>query len=198
MAPTDRKPASRIDDVPVPEPMELAKLAAILAPNASPNAALKKATRFYVEAVLYTRELPVSVEELVRQFGSPERCLNALVRPVQMAHDALLKEMFADTLELNPQKPRDEVREFLSQQGLTLKTSRAVLDNIRRCIESRKSGTFSPGARLSVDGEMRRFECWKDVKKIYKIPKRILELVASQAKQRRSEVKHKAWKTRKG
>ena len=40
-------------DLQPPDPMELAKLAAILRPNLEPNAALKTAMKFYIEAVFF-------------------------------------------------------------------------------------------------------------------------------------------------
>jgi len=58
---------------PFPKPMELAKLAAILRPTSEAKAALKTAMEFYLEAVLFSRELPSTVDELLTRFGSDER-----------------------------------------------------------------------------------------------------------------------------
>jgi hypothetical protein len=58
---------------PFPAPIELAKLAAILRPESEPASALKKAMEFYTEALLFHRDLPSKLEELVEQFGSDEQ-----------------------------------------------------------------------------------------------------------------------------
>ena len=117
-----------------PEPIELAKLAAILRPDFKPKAALKPAMEFYVEAVLFSRELPSTLEEIVTQFGSEERWKALLAAPVKEA----LKKDWSDTLELdpNPKKNEDEARQFLEQRGFPMKKARSVLENIRRYCQS--------------------------------------------------------------
>lgn len=115
----------------LPEPMELAKLAAILGPTAKPSAALKIAMQFYVEAVLFCSEhSSKTFDELFGEFASDETQTTQSVRTLEQE----LKRIREDTLELDPQKrgaDADAVRKFLGERGLHLKTARAVLDNVR-------------------------------------------------------------------
>lgn len=64
----------------LPDPMELAKLAAILSQGLGANtdrevkAALTKALQFYLEAVFFHREQsPKSLANLITEFGSDKR-----------------------------------------------------------------------------------------------------------------------------
>ena len=54
---TDFSMKNKPTKFPLPEPIELAKLAAILRPQSQATIALKAAMEFYVEAVLFCREL---------------------------------------------------------------------------------------------------------------------------------------------
>jgi hypothetical protein len=102
-------------NLPKPEPIELAKLAAILRPDFQPKAALKTAMQFYVEAVLFSRELPSTLEELLNQFGSEERQREIIWGPLKK----VIKAQWADTLELDPKKDDAPTRHYLAQSGLT-------------------------------------------------------------------------------
>jgi hypothetical protein len=66
--------------IPLPEPIELAKLAAILRPEFEAAAGLKVAMQFYVEAVLFCREsASMSFEDLIARFGSDSLgCVSAI------------------------------------------------------------------------------------------------------------------------
>src|SRR5437867_10666635 len=90
----------------LPQPMEFAKLAATLSPDDSPSRALKKAMEFYVEAVLFSDELPADIEGLVRHFGNQERRLALMARPIEAAIEADWK----NTVDLEPAKNDDEAR----------------------------------------------------------------------------------------
>src|SRR4029077_19927262 len=117
-------------DLPLPEPMELAKLAAALRPDFEPNfepkAALRTAMELYVEAVFFLRELPsTSEDDLVMKFGSHERGMALMARPMKQA----MERVWEDTLELDPPRDDDDARRFLAEQGLPRKTARSVLNN---------------------------------------------------------------------
>jgi len=185
--------------LPLPEPIELAKLAAILRPGAEPKAALITAMRFYVEAVFFMRELPSTLGELVTQFGSEERWKEIAFEPVKKAIGARL----ADTLELDRTKQphEDEALSYLAQHGLPLKTARAALNNIRRYLDARPTETergkvMTAPLRESPASVIAKCERVKNGRKVYDIPKFLLEGAVDSAKSRRSENKRKAWKTR--
>jgi hypothetical protein len=106
--------------IPPPDPMELAKLAAILrrAPGLTVSLkesdrmrrdALEEAMRYYFEAVFFSRELPIGADDLLGLFGSAERNRQAL----SIAYES----DFGDTLKLEPSKPTDEARIFLAEEA---------------------------------------------------------------------------------
>jgi hypothetical protein len=176
--------------LPLPEPMELAKLAAILQPDsASTTAALEKAMEFYVEAVLFSRELPSTLEELVTQFGSEERWLALAAEPFKKRR----RELWADFLELDPEKDTDAVRDFLSKRGLQLKTKTGVLDNIRDAWNARPKNTLSAGFRQSADAIVAQCKKTSNGRTIYNIPRFLLEDTAEYAKRRSRARKRKSW-----
>jgi hypothetical protein len=73
---------------PLPEPIELAKLAAILRPQSQATSALNAAMQFYVEAVRFCGELPSTLEELVVQFGSDERRKEVQIQALRVIRDS--------------------------------------------------------------------------------------------------------------
>lgn len=166
------KPQSKF---PLPEAIELAKLAAILKPGLAPAGAMKAAMQFYVEAVLFLRDLPASLDELVKQFGSRER------KRAPIRHD--IARYFANTLELDPQADDDEVRRYFSKHGLIWKQPRTVLKNIR--LHAREAESLLAQSKREKDGRT-----------IYAFLRHTLEVVAQCAKQSRSDSKRAAWKTR--
>lgn len=182
------KPAKPEPDLPLPTPIELATLAALLLPDAEPDAALSKAMEFYVEAVALAGELrPLSLQDLVKRFGSTKRSMERLLAPYVQATQA----QWNDTLQLEPDKDDDDARRFLFAGGLVLKQTRSVLKNIRRMVE--RIPPF-PGVE-PMSAEYVIAKC-KDGKTTYRIPKFILESVLADAKARRRETKLKVWKNK--
>jgi hypothetical protein len=192
---TTKQPKKAQTDLPLPEPMELAKLAAILRPEYKPNAALKTAMEFYVEALLFFREHSTKTfEELFTEFGSEETQRAQRVGKLEQE----LKTIREDALELDPTKDDDVVRQFLAERGVRLKTARAVLDNLRRYWkEPLSKDAFQPFGRPSVESVIASCERVRDGKKFYELPKSLLESVANYAKRRRNESKQRSWHTRK-
>ncbi len=194
--------------LPLPQPMDLATLAAILLPSGEQNAALKKVMEFYVEAVFCVREWPATFAELVAKFGSPAR------RP---SYSKLVGEYFEardnDTLELDMKKEKDhdEAREFVAECGHPLKQARSVIDLLRRHHSSVASASDPEKSRLPQKSwkellrEIGRNEDgsrlhWRletpDSFPRYAIPKAMLEDAVKYARAERSETKRKAWKKR--
>ena len=100
---------------PLPAPMELAKLAAILRPD-FPRAAdaLAVAMKWYFEAVLFCRELSSDYDELFEKFAGHERQGARTYGPVQPKRDA----KWDDTLLLDRSQPDDPVRSYLRRNGI--------------------------------------------------------------------------------
>ena len=191
--------------------MDLAKLAAMLAPNAKPTEAMAKAMEFYVEAVLLSRELPSNADELVRRFGSSERAHERFNERFTQPFVESCEAHWRDTLELDPARDDDEARQFLAEAGLHLKTPRAVLANIHRfqCdleashlllvkfradeIAERKF-SMPGGPQRDLIASCKRK---KNGRTLYAIPKGLLGRLVAMAQKRRSATKRKAWRTRK-
>ena len=166
---------------PLPKPIELAKLAAILRPKSKPESALKVAMELYVEAVFFYRECTSkSSEDLIAEFASQPRWLPLGHEQMERRDQSLLE----DTLELNPTKHTDSAREFLSERGLPLKTPRAVLNNIDKAIGE-------------TAGVIAQHKTVLNRKETYNIPKFMLEHVLDYAKRHRRETKLKSWHKRK-
>jgi hypothetical protein len=179
---------------PLPEPIELAKLAAILRPDVKPKAALKTAMEFYVEALLFSRELPSAFQEVVMQFGSEERTREITWGPLKKVIDA----QWADTLELDPKKDDDPVREYLAKQGLRLKKAQTVLDNFRRYYNAPlPKGAYRAYSRPSAESVIARCERVTAGRKTYAIPKFVLDHIMQYVVRHRREAKRKSWHTRK-
>jgi len=186
-------------DLPLPKPMELARLAAILRPTDKPPAALKIAMQFYVEAVLFSnKHSSKTFEELFAEFASDETQSAQRVRTLEQE----LKSISEDTLELDPRKDghtdNDAVRKFLAERGLFLKTARAVLNNLRRYWnQPLPKDVFRAHERPSAERVIAECERVCDGKKTYEISKSLLKSVGGYAKRRRDEAKRKSWHTRK-
>ena len=180
------------------QPMELARLAAILRPESRPKAALETAMQFYVEAVLFCREHSAKTfQDLFDAFASDETQRAQRVRKLEQE----LKTIREDTLELDPQKRGadvDAVRKFLAEHGLPLKTARAVFDNFRRYWDQPlPKDAFRLHERRSAESVIAECEHMSDGKKTYHLSKSLLESVANYAKWRGKERKRKSWHTRK-
>ena len=176
-------PPAGASEFPLPAPMDLAKLAAILEPKAPPEKAMRRAMEFLVEATYFLKDCPRSAREIIRCFGSVER-----YRALHFVCDPALSK---DTLELHESKgghDADPARKYLSEQGLELKTARAVINNWR---------LWQP--RNSKEGkeeiEMEIQSC-QIAKGIYAIPRGTLQAIASDNKRRRTPAKEKGWQTR--
>jgi hypothetical protein len=190
-------------DFPPPDPMQLAKLAAILLPTFGPKYGLKRAMEFYFEAVLFSRELPTDFDALLRAFGSGERC-NARMSGIMQ--DAL-HEREVNTLKLEPDKDYDEARRFLDEQarlaGLIgtqehfLQSARSVRDNLRDYYESIPSAPLTAKYHLKPDRFFERFKCKENGRVVYKIPVSWLASLVEYKKDRSSEVRKKGWVTKK-
>lgn len=186
------KPAISATNKDQPDAWKLAQLAAAVAPDAAPDTALDRAMRLYVQSVLFCRDLPVDFNDLVRRYGNEGQSLRIMAEPLERAAAAEL----ADTVELDPKADNDAARSFLAKMGLQLKTSRSVLEGIRRYWQGLPSHTFLAEGRPSVDTIITQCKRDKNGRVIYAIPKRLLEGVVSSAVSRRGESKRKGWKTR--
>ena len=190
------------------EPMELAKLAAILRPRSSPKAALKTAMQFYVEAVLFCRQYSSkTLQELLAEFGSEETQRSQ--RIAKLEHD-YFRPMREDTLELDSKKDDDAVRQFLAERRLSLKTERGVLNNIREYWNQPlpKKVVFEEHGQEQTDTvswayQRSSFEemiasckhVGNDGKTTYELPKWLLERVANYAQRGRKEQKRRSFHT---
>lgn len=173
-----------------PEPMELAKLAAQLAPN-DPPSAMDQAMRFYVEAVLFCRELPSNSDELIKRFGSDQRRVAAIFKD---ASSEPMSEIMNDTLEFCPsKKDGDEARDFLG-----IKKPESFMNIIQEYLEQpRDFGTQVPGAMdPTQEGQWNMYVVqfpnahdfiaqWKNEKSgTYYIPKHFLKMLVTFRKER--------------
>jgi hypothetical protein len=149
--------------------MELATLAAMVAPGAQPRAALIRAVVLYGEAVKFARELPPTYDELVGNFGG-SGFMDGLTNKVQAAIDAYNQ----DTLRLDPASDDDDARQFLATHGVTLKLGKSVMANLLQYLESRPRnpdplhvGTPPPADEIIAS--------WASTDGVYNVPKWVLE-----------------------
>ena len=176
---------------PLPSAMELAQLAATLAPQGPPDAAMEKAMAFYFEAVLRVRELPTEEKRLVFQFGTESRKCQLLAEPT--------KQLWDDVLTLGPdESANDEVRAFLDSNGLRLKRPRSVIENLRRFWNQPQKQVGFSVARMDIETLLKRCERVIGGKKTYAFPRHVLQMLADNAQARVKEAKRKGWKTRQG
>jgi hypothetical protein len=156
--------------------MELAKLAALVPRFSMPADQVRMAMELYVEALILCEECAsLSFEELVTKFRNQQL--------VAIERDAEEKEaLWKDTLELNPGKESDQVREYLSDCGLSFKTARTALNHLRMAWSTRRpdlipvSNILAHCKRSSDDGA------------IYSIPRFLLDhaVMTSKNKRKRS------------
>jgi hypothetical protein len=180
---------------PLPEPIELAKLAAILRrdPDSKPASALKVAMEFYLEAVILCRECAaMNFEDLITKFGSEPRWIKLCAAPAEDENQAIWK----DTLELDPAKDTDAVRKFLAKCGLDLKTPGAVLNNIRKAWDARPQSWLRVGPRKSADALIAQCKTVSDGRTIHNIPRSLLEFTADYANERRKKIDRTSWHSR--
>jgi hypothetical protein len=109
------KPGAQTPETPLPEAMELAKLAAILCPKAQPGIetkrAILRAMDFYSEALLFVAR---------RSLSQPAKATTlkkmAYAAQPYAAYSEVAPE-WSKTLELVPTADTDEVRKYLKQKG---------------------------------------------------------------------------------
>lgn len=184
-----------------PSAMELAKLAAILAPNAECGNAMtrsmERAMEFYVEAVCFQREMPKAWAGLLHRFGSNERNHQHKAPEWQRALDEQRQEIWGDTLRLDPARDKagdDPARHFLDELEYGVKGSRAIIDNLREYWEQRPTGTT---ARMSADKLVEKCTKTRNGLKTYEIPRLFLRGMVAFKKHKRSESRKKGAKTKK-
>jgi hypothetical protein len=180
---------------PLPKPIEIATLAAILRPDSQPADAMKVAMEFYVEAVLFCQESSsLSFEDIVEKFGSGKRYVAFMTKGFKKWVEA----QWADTLELDPQKDDDPVRQYLRERGLLLKRPQSVLDNFRCYYNASISkGVLRLSSRPSAENGIARCERITDGRKTYAIPKFMVDKIIRYAKWSRRESKRQSWRKRK-
>jgi len=109
----------------LPDPLELAKLAALVPRCSTPASQVRTALELYIEAmILCRRYASLSLEELIGAFRNKH----------QVAIERIEKKNLAwwkDVLELNQNKESDPARDYLVQRGLRLKTPDKVLEHAR-------------------------------------------------------------------
>jgi len=170
------------DAFPAPAPMELAKLAAMVARGSTPEKALPRAMKLYVEAVLFRNDLPRDLGSIIGTYGSNEREFKWLQEhvPGQKKFKLEWSKVGDDA---------DEARRYLKAKGLPIKLAESVLKNFRR--------SWRYTGRDDADAVIASWESTGKGQKIYVIPERFLSGVATIARQRRSETRAKAWQARK-
>lgn len=178
-----------IPSFPMPSASELAQLAALLAPGEPPDAAMKVAMAFYVEAVLFSRELSKSEDKLVFEFGTDSRKLERLSQPC--------RKIWADTLTLGPESSADDpVRQFLRNRGLMLKQPKSVIGLIKRYWATQQE-VWESEFEMSVEEFLsvcKREQAGKP--RTYAIPRHLLESLPPFSKERRRQTRLKAARTR--
>lgn len=164
------------------EPMELAKLAAMLGARLSPHDALTQAMALYNEAVEFleyyqARQKSQFMAQAKNELGFKLEAVSA---------EVLLLDK--NRLKLEPSKNDDQVRQFFAKSGFDVKNGENVLRRFRRLFSDVCSGNadkFIDACKSSQNGET-----------IYRVPIAFLEALVLAAKKRRSETKHRAWQKR--
>jgi hypothetical protein len=175
-------PTATPTKVTLPTAIELATLAALLAPNESPATALDKAKELFVEALAHVSELPNTYEALVKAYGNEARRVEVMARPME----EMKCEVLADVLELDASKHDDAVRRFLAGRGFNLKTARAVLDNLRDYLDNPPPNCL----RVERPTTAKVIEEWKRVKNgrtVYRIPATVLKSLVEWRQAKRNE-----------
>ena len=185
---------------PLPKPMELAKLAAILSPDAEPKPAMERAMKFYVEATIFLPELAQKLaadSDALMAYASDERRRERFVIPTLRVKWA---EARADTLELDPQAHDDPAREYLREQyGFSnLKKAKTVLDNFRRFHNVLPKASDGRPVVWAIDkpdceGVIKSWEREKDGRTVHSIPRSALNWLGRLVNARRTDQKVKSW-----
>jgi hypothetical protein len=146
------RPADDKTPFPLPEPMELAKLAAILRPDFSRAAdALAVVIEWYFEAVLFCRELPSDSDELFGKFASHERQDARTYAPFQAKQDRAWNE----TLLLDPSQSNDAVRSYLQRNGVRhFSRAESVLKKVQGISQYIMEAKARPSRSHSIPDEL--------------------------------------------
>lgn len=187
--------------------MELAKLAAILRldfPRAAD--ALAVAMEWYVEAVLFCRELPSGPDELFDKYARHERQGARTYQSLQAKRDA----KWDDTFMLDPSQPDDAVRSYLTRNGVRhFSRAESVLKKVERICQYivETKARLSPsqtvpgelghsliadelGRFMTADELLRKCKKLEDGKIL--IPKVMLDTIVRFEKDRRKQQKYRS------
>lgn len=169
-----------------PEPMALATLAGLVAPNDPPDKAIEAAMRFYVEAILFCQEqAPKSFDELVRLFGTEQRRLALLMRHCPL-----------EVLELRPSEHTDPVRDLLGPKncGPILKDVKSYWKAVEEAL-----AIHPDHLPLAFTGDefIEKYKQTKNGKEVYVFPLSFVHDLKDWRASRGSAAKRKAWATRK-
>jgi hypothetical protein len=153
--------------VKLPEPWQLAKIAAACDPQFYGQGGLDGAVQRAVQ--LYLR-----AKDFVEKYnGKPLADLAAACGDQEFALKLSTEEMqapFAETLRFEPDRATDEVRSFFAKYGVRLKTDKAVLDNLHQYFRvqhvemflmnhspewQRARDAFENAKAVSVDGKIK-------------------------------------------
>jgi hypothetical protein len=195
---------------PEPEPMELAKLAAILRPGSRPADALRVAREWYFEAVLCVSDGLKKFEPLFKKKRIEEshakwrKKLNKLqaaswadavdldeARRLLADPPALAEALKLPRKEEQPPPGVASIKPLRELPGVTLKSDAGVRKNVLAAMEWKRRTL-----RIKDDGYAsgRSFEEMFEVSKgVCKIPKFILEWVLRYRYERAKDAKRKSW-----
>jgi hypothetical protein len=170
--------------------MELAKLAAIIAPNAARGpamtAAMARAMEFYEEAKQFVGELPNDSTALAVRFASDDRRWSQKVKELEVALDATREIERKTAFELDPEADDDSARAFVRTKRFAMKGADTVLRNIREWYGDWRTRMFNPTA-LDTDALIESFTEQRDGRVIYLLPRWVMhEVVSWKAKNRRA------------
>jgi hypothetical protein len=189
---------------PLPEPIELAKLAATFAQGLGANtdrevrSALTKALQFYLEAVFFHREQsPKSLKNLINEFGSKKLFETQFVRSIRKS----AQRKPAPTLEHDPEKgwSDDPVRQHLDRHGLRFKTSKSLLNHIRRKWERLKVSWRASLSEISItdfldsaDQFIEKSKRTRNGKEVYNLPMPVLDQIIELRRESKRRSQHKS------
>jgi hypothetical protein len=197
----------KVSGFPLPEPIELAKLAATLSGGLGANtdrevkAALRRALQFYLGAVFFHRQLSgTSLNDLIAQFGTNEQLKALFVERVGKS----TRPKPTTTLEHDPKKKwsTDQAGQYLDEHGLRFKMPKSLLNRIRRLwprIRMAWLATPTPSINdffLGVEEFIEKTKRIRNGRDVYDLPKPILDEIIEvrRESQRRSAQTRKAVK----
>ncbi|MBA3832317.1 MAG: hypothetical protein H0X34_10595 [Chthoniobacterales bacterium] len=194
------------EDFPRPDPMDLAKLAAMLLPDQAPKVGLELAMRFYFEAVCLSRELPTGFDDLLTAFGSTERKDSRLMRE---AGEIMRDRWEVNALKFEPHTDSDDARRYLDGQcrllGVLKKrvslrwSAETFFKKLRGCYKLNSMPVAQGSAQYHLTA--RKFiaslsRAGDDGRVYYLIPCRWLAWLAEYEKRCVSKQRKKSWRKR--